>query len=118
MSNKLECPVCKAYTSAVYDAFSQEFCCPYCLLPYSCVKEIQNAINHTKKINKEGANKQLISDNEYLKIEVAKLRGENMILSSRLNVLAGKFDSFLSDMKLDHHSDVEWWVNMNDKVKS
>jgi hypothetical protein len=41
MSNKMVCPGCDSYTSAIYEAYQDERACPYCGLSHDAAKEIE-----------------------------------------------------------------------------
>lgn len=41
MSNKMCCPGCDSYTSAIYTAYQEEEPCPYCGLSHEAAKEIE-----------------------------------------------------------------------------
>ena len=47
MSNKVTCPGCESYTSAVFQAVHEGEPCPYCGLPASTIAEV-NAVREAR----------------------------------------------------------------------
>lgn len=77
MSNKAECPACKAYLSGVYDAMEGEAAgCPSCGLPGSAIAEIYAA-------RKRKADADLTAKLEEALIRAGKAEGELTRLRSR-----------------------------------
>ena len=88
MSSKYECPACKSYTSAIYDAFEGELQgCPVCGLPGETMREIA-------RVRESHASEALKDQVEGLMVRAGKAEAERDALKVKLDRVKYYFANF------------------------
>ena len=97
MSNKAECPACKSYLSAVYDAMNgdRDAPCPSCGLPAGVLREVE-------KIRKFRADAELTAKLEDTLVRAGKAEAEVAKLRDRLYRIGQVFSGW------DDWKDTSW----------
>lgn len=88
MSEKAECPACKAYTSGVYAVLSgDKEACPYCGLPAAAMFSVLEA-------RKRGADKELTEKYEQAVIRAAKAEAELAKVKRTLDNIRAEIEDY------------------------
>jgi hypothetical protein len=80
VSNKAECPACKAYLSGVWDAMEYGGKCPACGLSGDVIRNVYEA-------RKSSADKDLIAKYEAAEVRAGKAEAERDDLRRRLDAI-------------------------------
>jgi hypothetical protein len=105
MSQKAECPACKAYLSGVWDALTgRRESCPSCGLPGSVIREVEAA-------REARANAELTGKLEEALVRAGKAEGELARLRGRLYKVRQMFAEWDRKEPLDSEEwrAAEWW---------
>ena len=101
MSNKMICPGCDSYTSAIYAAYEEEEPCPYCGLSHDAAKEIEAVRESRATAEFQAKYEQALKDREEARNDLKRANARLAYLESLIASAAERLAKPLADEEIN-----------------